>query len=129
MSGDYESFIFKAWIWKYLGERKFFDYFCDMRLNSKSSDAFAEVMKGMNHTGQWDAKLLIGFASMACSMAALESMVFGRPDRTWFSRFLQPERNFLIHLVSLLWSVGLSPFIQLQISLGAPAISILSLNS
>ena len=37
---------------KYLGELKFLQYFCKMRHNLASLDAFVEVVKVINYTGQ-----------------------------------------------------------------------------
>ena len=53
--------------------------------------------------------LLDGFTSIAWSPAK-EFMVFGEPDLSWLSRFLQPEWKFLKYLVILLESHALSPF-------------------
>ena len=52
----------------------------------------------------------VEFASIAWS-TALKSTVFGRLDLPWSSSFLQLERNFLNHLVIVLWSTVLSTFV------------------
>ena len=74
-----------------------------MRHNLATPDAFTKV-KVTNHTGLWDAELTIysltRFASMTWS-TALE-----------FTRFLKSEQNFLIHLVTALWSTAPLTFAQ-----------------
>ena len=47
--------------------------------------------------------LLAGFVLIVWSMT-LESMLFGLSDLAWLSRFLKPKKNFLNHLVTVLWS-------------------------
>ena len=43
---------------------------------------------------------------------ASESAVLDLPDLTWSSRFLQPKRNILNHMVTILWSNTPSPLTQ-----------------
>ena len=47
--------LFTNWI--YLDESKFVQYSSYMRYNSASPDAFAEIMKVMNYSGQWEFDL------------------------------------------------------------------------
>ena len=49
--------------------------------------------------------LLAGFVLMTWS-TALESPMFGQPDLVWSWAFLQPEKNFLNHLVNVLKSTA-----------------------
>ena len=55
--------------------------------------------------------LFMEFALMAWR-TALESMILGLSDLAWSSGFLQPEQNFLNHLLNVLLSTAFSPFAQ-----------------
>ena len=56
--------------------------------------------------------VLARFAPLTKDESVLESMVFGLPNLTWTSTFLQLKRTFLNHLVTVLWSITPSPFAQ-----------------
>ena len=47
------------YIYIYLDESKVWQYFVNVKYNWTASDGFADVMKMMNSTGLWDAKLII----------------------------------------------------------------------
>ena len=70
--------------------------------------------------------LLYGFVSIICNVV-LESIVLGLPDLAW-SRFLQPEQNFLNHQVTVLWSTAPSPFVQQMLFVASKVWCITSSN-
>ena len=101
---------------------------------------FAEVVKVMDHTRLWDAKLawyspsatrwicwscdgdqphwtercwahLIFFEFASMAWSiALEFIVLGPTDLAWLLRFLQPKQNFLNLLFTVFWSIAPSLF-------------------
>ena len=96
---------------QHLGDSKVLQYFGNERHNLSAPFVFTDIVKLTNQLGQWDAELAwhSEFASLA-----LESKVFGLHDLVWSSRFLQPEQDFLIRLVTVLCSIVLSHFAQLM---------------
>ena len=79
-----------------MAESKVLQYFCNVRHNLATLDAFAEVMKVINNIRRWDAEVIeytqgapTGFISMIWSMTL--ELVLGFPDLAWLLRFLQPE--------------------------------------
>ena len=77
-------------------------------------DSLAEIMKVMNHTGLWDADLAWHFEYYHwIYLCGLEFSLGIHSFRlAWLLRFLPPEQNFLNHLVTVLWSIAPSPFVQ-----------------
>ena len=69
-----------------------------MRLNLAALDVFTIVMKMKNPTGLWDVKL--AWYSPSVWNTTFEFTVLGLPDLAWLLIFLQPEWNFLNHLVT-----------------------------
>ena len=66
-------------------------------------------------------ELLAIFTSMALGTVS-ESVDLALPHLAWSSRFLQPERHFLNHLVTVPWSTAPSPFEQ-QMLVASTALS------
>ena len=103
---------------------------CEAQCNSSRC-----ICQGREYAELWDAeltwyslrKLLTRFTSITCSTAS-EFTVLGLPDHDWSLRFLQPKKNFLNYLVTVLGSTTPLPFPQ-QIFLIASTELWLSFNS
>ena len=85
-----------------------------MRYNSAALDAFTEVMKVTNQlyneiSSSPDTLRASLDLYSGTLIPASESMILGLFDLSWSSRFFQPERNILNHLVTVLWSTA--PFL------------------
>ena len=110
------------------GESKVLQYLI-MWGSSAALDVFAEVVKVMSYSWQWDAKLAwySEFSSMIFSIAS-EYTVLGHQDLAWSSKFWQTKQNCFNNLLTVLWSSTVpSPFV-LQIFLIAFAVLWLSSN-
>ena len=68
---------------------------------SAALDAFTEVVKVTNHTRLWDAELA-WYSPIATRLICL----CGWSNLAWSSRFLESERNFFKHLLTLLLSTA-----------------------
>ena len=77
----------------YLDESKDLQYFGNIRYNSVVLDAFAEVIKMINHTGLWDAELAWYPPSATCRISSMvwsiliEYTVIRLLELPWSSRF------------------------------------------
>ena len=82
----------------YLGVSRILQYFRNIRHNSAAPNAFAEVLKVMKHSGLWDAE------NATHQSTSSKTTVWALPDLAWSLRFLQPDRNLLNQLVTVLFT-------------------------
>ena len=103
-------------------------YFCNVKHNSISLDAFAKVMMIIDNSRlRYRTRIILSWFASKTWNTASESIVLGLFNLVWWSRLLQPMKNFLNHLVTVLWSTATSSFTQ-QMFLVASAILWLYLN-
>ena len=82
---------------------------------TRTPPAFAEVMKMMSHTGLWDVKLTwysLSTTHWICLYGWEHGLGIHAFRLTWSLMFLQPEKNFLNHVVTALWLAAPSPFVK-----------------
>ena len=80
----------------YEGESKVLQYFCNMRHNSTVPNVLAEVMKGTNYTGLWDAKLVWYSPKLPQWLRAWPSNLWFKFTSTcWIIEVLATEAKFL----------------------------------
>ena len=83
---------------------KVLQYFSKVRHNSIASDTFTEVIKATNNTKSLNAELTWHSLSATHRICfyGLSSMILDLRVFAWSSRFMESERHFLKHLVTIL---------------------------
>ena len=106
-----------------------------MSPNLAAPNAFVKVVKVINHSGLWNgwAHLILSEYDSMASSTALECLFLDLYDLFWLLRLLQPEQNFLNHLVTLQWLTASSPFAQQMFLVASlvlwPSLNLLSISS
>ena len=74
-----------------------------MKYNLAASDVFPLVVKMINHTRlRFQTYLILSKFAFITSSMAFEFMVLGLFDFVWLLSYLQPEWNFLNHLITVI---------------------------